>query len=75
MFRQSIRPVTILIFLLISTSLAFSHSGRTDRYGGHWNRKTNTYHYHQKPTTLPSQLDRTDCKEQRDLSSRNLENN
>ncbi len=29
------------------TSLVFSHSGRTDSQGGHWDRKYGTgYHYH-----------------------------
>lgn len=35
----------ILIFFMFSTFL-FSHPGRLDSNGGHWNRKTGTYHYH-----------------------------
>lgn len=35
----------ILIFFIFSTFL-FSHPGRLDSNGGHWNRKTGTYHYH-----------------------------
>ncbi|MCF2628947.1 YHYH domain-containing protein [Fusobacterium mortiferum] len=35
----------ILIFFIFNT-LLFSHPGRLDSSGGHWNRKTGTYHYH-----------------------------
>ncbi len=32
---------------MISLALtSFAHPGRTDSKGGHWNRKTGTYHYH-----------------------------
>ena len=49
----------IMIYLLVSiifTSLillppTFSHPGRTDANGGHYNRKTGEYHYHNKPTS------------------------
>lgn len=41
-----------IIIVLSILSLAFAdtlaHSGRTDRHGGHWNRKKGTYHYHSK---------------------------
>ncbi|MDB2499329.1 YHYH domain-containing protein [bacterium] len=40
------------ILLLLSLSQAvFSHSGRTDSKGGHWDRKAGTYHYHNQGTT------------------------
>ncbi len=39
--------IAVVIFSIgIGDTLA--HSGRTDRHGGHWNRKTGTYHYHRK---------------------------
>lgn len=34
----------ILVFMLSIT--AFAHPGRTDANGGHYDRKTGTYHYH-----------------------------
>ena len=36
------------IFVALSAALLLgaSHPGRTDRYGGHHNRKTGGYHYH-----------------------------
>lgn len=41
-----------IIIVLSIFSLVFSdtlaQSGCTDRHGGHWNRKTGTYHYHNK---------------------------
>ncbi len=37
--------LSILSVCLIAIQL-LAHSGRTDRYGGHFNRKTGAYHYH-----------------------------
>ena len=34
------------VFLVASSLTADAHPGRTDRYGGHYNRKTGEYHYH-----------------------------
>lgn len=36
----------LVILLTISANLAYAHSGRTDKYGCHHNRKTGTYHCH-----------------------------
>lgn len=36
----------ILILSILISSYALSHPGRLDSSGGHWNRKTGTYHYH-----------------------------
>ena len=36
--------IGIIVFSHCSFLLA--HSGRTDNYGGHFNRKTGEYHYH-----------------------------
>ena len=38
------RIITILLFVCIG--VLYAHSGRTDKYGGHNNRKTGGYHYH-----------------------------
>ena len=35
-----------IIFITIFPQIVSSHSGRTDKYGGHNNRKTGTYHFH-----------------------------
>lgn len=47
MFRKAL---IILGLMLVSSVLfydsAYTHSGRTDANGGHYNRKTGTYHYH-----------------------------
>ena len=45
--RTIINLIGMAVLLLISTSgTSHSHSGRTDANGGHYNRKTGTYHYH-----------------------------
>lgn len=40
----------LILFLvpafLILIVLAFAHPGRTDQYGGHYDKSTGTYHYH-----------------------------
>lgn len=41
---KKFRLVSILFSLCIV--LLFAHGGRTDKYGGHNNRKTGGYHYH-----------------------------
>ncbi len=35
-----------LAMLFLMTTLSFAHSGRTDSSGGHYNRRTGHYHYH-----------------------------
>ena len=46
------KVVAALIILLISAVFAWTHSGRTDKYGGHHDRKNGGYHYH-NPGTVP----------------------
>lgn len=36
----------IFIILFITALMSFGHGGRTDKNGGHYNRKTGEYHYH-----------------------------
>lgn len=36
----------LTIFLVTNSLSAFAHPGRTDSSGGHWDRSTGTYHYH-----------------------------
>ena len=32
--------------MLLACDVVLAHSGRTDKYGGHYNRMTGEYHYH-----------------------------
>jgi len=41
------------ILLLMIFTLGFTHSGRTDGNGGHFNRSTGEYHYHNGGYTKP----------------------
>jgi len=45
--------VSILLLTLITT-VATAHSGRTDSSGGHNNRSTGGYHYHNSGYSKPS---------------------
>jgi hypothetical protein len=37
------------LFFILSPALVFAHSGALDKQGGHFNRKTDTYHCHREP--------------------------
>lgn len=52
----------VFIFILIAffSLSVYPHSGRTDSNGGHYNRKTGVYHYHNKKTySTPSSKTKT----------------
>lgn len=38
--------LVILVVFLSLPLIVFAHPGRTDKNGGHYNRKTGEYHYH-----------------------------
>ena len=48
----------IALMLLFDGDGVFSHSGRTDSSGGHYNRKTGGYHYHGTPKSSTSTYSR-----------------
>jgi len=43
------RLTVFLLLLFIVQPTAYPHSGRTDAQGGHTNKKTGEYHFHNKP--------------------------
>lgn len=55
----SIGVVIVALMLLSDGGGVFSHSGRTDSSGGHYNRKTGGYHYHGTPKSSTSTYSRT----------------
>ena len=55
----SIGAVIVALMLLFDGGGVFSHSGRTDSSGGHYNRKTGTYHYHGTPKSSTPTYSRT----------------
>ncbi len=53
------KTVLVIFILLFSDVFVFGHSGRTDRNGGHHDRKNGGYHYHnsgtvRRPRVTPS---------------------
>ena len=65
MFRSRRVKIGLVIFIisLFSAVWAYTHSGRTDRYGGHHDRKNGGYHYHnsgtvRRSTPAPSRITR-----------------
>lgn len=53
MFRTNcIRLLVVAFSVVVLAAIGiFAHSGRTDKYGGHNNRKTGGYHYHNAGNT------------------------
>ena len=49
----TILAVYLLIFSVLIYDLGYSHPGRTDANGGHYNRKTGEYHKHGEETSEP----------------------
>jgi hypothetical protein len=41
------KVLLLTIILIFCSAMAFAHSGGTDSSGGHYNRSTGSYHYHQ----------------------------
>ena len=56
-----------LAVLLLSGMLVHSHSGRTDKYGGHHDRINGGYHFHNKGTVKPS------IPKTKDITAKSLE--
>ena len=48
-FKSSLILFLLLMEISFCRSLLFAHSGRTDSYGGHNDRKNGGYHYHNTP--------------------------
>ena len=46
--EKSKKIITLLAVTWVFGHIAMAHSGRTDKNGGHYNRKTGDYHYHGK---------------------------
>jgi len=42
----------LFFFLLLLPILLFSHPGKTDKNGGHYDKTTGQYHYHNKPEAI-----------------------
>jgi uncharacterized protein YgiM (DUF1202 family) len=40
------KQLSLFLFISLLSLFMYSHSGRTDSNGGHWDRKAGTYHYH-----------------------------
>lgn len=68
------KVLSVLVCLLIVHSCAFSviaHRGRTDANGGHWNRKTGEYHYHNGGRASSSSSGRSNYSSSSSSSSSN----
>lgn len=48
---MTFRKVLLIIACLIFPLTVFGHGGGLDKNGGHYNRKTGEYHYHQKKSS------------------------
>ncbi|HAL44777.1 MAG: hypothetical protein A2Y12_20305 [Planctomycetes bacterium GWF2_42_9] len=48
------KKLVVLLAVLFVFSLTFAHPGKIDSKGGHYNRKTGEYHYHNKDSNSVS---------------------
>jgi 5-methylcytosine-specific restriction endonuclease McrA len=69
MFRLPGVICVALILTLIVPTAAFPHGGGLDANGGHYNRKTGEYHYHQKRTSSPPARETTTYRPSESSSS------
>ena len=56
MFREvnlKVLPVILLISTVFIYNFGYTHPGRTDANGGHYNRKTGEYHHHSRAKPRP----------------------
>ena len=56
MFRKGnfrVLAIFLLITVMFASDLGYTHPGRTDANGGHYNRKTGEYHKHVKEDSQP----------------------
>ena len=68
MFRKVLIAFSLMLVSgVLFYDSAYTHSGRTDANGGHYNRKTGTYHYHnggKRSPKGPSNTKRPDTEKQ-----------
>lgn len=48
------KSIAFFALLIFTATALFSHSGGLDSNGGHWDRKSGTYHYHRSPAPVPT---------------------
>ncbi len=57
----------IILTIVLLCQAVSAHPGRLDSHGGHYNRTTGEYHYHQKdyetPTPAPKSVEKAEDKE------------
>lgn len=53
MYNNILKVSSFLLILSMFNSFVFAHSGRTDKSGGHYDRKTGVYHYHNSGPVMP----------------------
>lgn len=51
---KKLYQILFTFIAICSLTLTYAHSGRTDASGGHYNRKTGEYHYHNSGSSSPS---------------------
>ena len=65
----TILAVFLLIFSVLICDLGYSHPGRTDANGGHYNRTTGEYHKHVKEDSEPDEIDTDPVVNQNTIAS------
>ena len=72
MFRKvNFKVLAVILFIssVLAYDLGYSHPGRTDANGGHYNRKTGEYHKHVKEDSQPDEIDTDPVVNQNTIAS------
>ena len=72
MFRKvNFKVLAVILFIssVLTYDLGYSHPGRTDANGGHYNRTTGEYHKHVKEDSEPDEIDTDPVVNQNTIAS------
>ena len=62
MIKTFLLSITLSVCFLLIPQNSEAHSGRTDKNGGHWDRKKGTYHYHNTPKAKETKIIRSSTR-------------
>ena len=71
---ELIQKLSVVMLIVVSGTILHAHPGRTDANGGHYDRKTGQYHYHNSGSKSRSTSNSTSYSGNRHESSNTMDN-